>query len=194
MPTSLLIAFDRFPKERELIARMILAYGEIEFAMLDILGAIFKNQQTAVRTLYQLRSESHRLNIVEAIATPWFEQQKMGGHFKEGMTAAFHCKNIRNQYAHCTFVADSEVLRLAQLEETAKTKGESCQVVLRAITRDFLGKQSAYFDYAHHQILWLDYNYRLKNDQPVRSGEAILKPKRLSPPKLNSRAEALPPR
>ena len=120
MPTSLLIAFDRFPKERELIARMILAYGEIEFAMLDILGAIFKNQQTAVRTLYQLRSESHRLNIVEAIATPWFEQQKMGGHFKEGMTAAFHCKNIRNQYAHCTFVADSEVLRLAQLEETVE--------------------------------------------------------------------------
>lgn len=192
MQTSLLTDLDRFPEERDLIARMILAYGEIEFAMLDILGAIFQNQQTAVRTLYQLRSESHRLNIVEAIATPWYEQTKMGGHFQEGMTAAFHCKNIRNQYAHCTFVAHHDVLRFAMLEETAKTKGELCQVVKRAITRDLLKKQSAYFGYAHHQILWLDYTYRIKNGQSVRSGDPIPKPKRLSPPKLNSRGEAPP--
>lgn len=194
MASSLLITLDQFPKERDLIARMILAYGEIEFAMLDILGAIFKNQQTAVRTLYQLRSESHRLNIVEAIATPWFEAAGIGGHFTEGMTAAFHCKTIRNQYAHCTFLTDDGVLRFAQLEETAKSKGASCQVVARPLTLALLEQQSAYFDYADHQILWLDHTYRVKNGQPVHSNAQIPKPKRLSPPKLSSRGEARPPR
>ena len=172
---------------------MLLAYGELEFAMLDILTAVLKNAQTAVRTLYQLRSETHRLNVAEAIAMPWFEATNMGGQFREGITAANHCKTIRNQYAHCHFVADDHVLRFANLELTAKSKGEQCKVVASPITLTLIKQQRAYFDYADHMLLWLDQTYRFKNGQPTHVGTKIPKPRRMQPPKLNSRGEESPP-
>ena len=194
MASQLLIQFEKFPKEQALVGEMLLAYGEIEFALLDILSAVQKNLQTAIRTLFQLRSETHRLNIVEAICAPWFDNLNLGGQFREGMIAVNHCKNIRNQYAHCLFVDDNPVLRFANLETTAKSKGEVCQVVASPITLALLTKQRAYFDYADHMILWLDYTYRTKNGQPVAVDQPVPRPRRISPPKLNSRGEGRTPR
>lgn len=194
MANHLLIQFEPFPKEKELISEILLSYGELEFVMLDILNAVLKNSQTAVRVLYQLRSEGHRLNIVEAIANPWFEANDLGSEFKEGMAAVNLCKRIRNQYAHCTFMADENCLRFANLEITAKSKGPKCEVVSTPITLPLIERQRAYFDYTDHMLLWLDYTYRTKNGQPVAVDQPIPKPQRIHPPKLNSRGEARPRR
>ena len=192
MASHLLIQFENFSNEQKLIGEMLLGYGELEFVMLDILNAVMRNAQTAVRTLYQIRSETHRLNVVEAIVTPWFEKLNLGGQLREGMNAANHCKNIRNQYAHCTYIADGSVLRFANLETTAKGKGEQCQVVASPISLELLKKQRSYFDYADQMLLWLDYTYRTKNGRPVAVDQPIPKPRRIQPPKLNSRGEAPP--
>jgi hypothetical protein len=188
MNTSLLIAFDEFPEELRLVSRMILAYGEIEFAFLDILGAVFKNSQTAIRTLYQLRSETHRLTVAEAIAMPWFESAGLGGQFNEAVNAAKKCKKIRNQYAHCQFIASDGVLRFCNLEKTATSKGAKCEVRATPITLEVLQEQSAYFDYADHQVLWVNHSYRVKNGLEVHHGGPFPKPKRIPPPRLDSRA------
>lgn len=155
--------------------------------MLDTLAAVFKDGTTAVRTLYQLRSESNRLSVFEAIAQPWFDQVKLGGQFKEGIDAAYHCKNIRNQYAHCHWLDVNGVLKFCQLEEVARSKAANAEIKAHPISLPLIKEQSTYFDYTDHMLLWLNFKYRLKTNQSPRTEGIIPKPKRISPPKLNSR-------
>lgn len=188
--STLLIHLDQFPKERDLIARMILAYGELEFAMMDILAAVLDDPAMAVRTLFQLRSEANRLAVFEAIASPWFAKADLGEDFSEAVNAATHCKSYRNQYAHCHWIANNGLLWFCNLEETAKTKGPKCEVKNRPITLAVIEKQMAYFEYADALLLFLDHEYRLKAGRPMRAEGSIPKPKRISPPKKDSRGEA----
>jgi len=39
-----------------------------------MLIAVLGDGQAAIRTMYQLRSESNRIAVAEAIITPWFER------------------------------------------------------------------------------------------------------------------------
>jgi len=190
--STLLIHLDQFPKERDLIAKMILAYGELEFAMMDILAATLNDSAAAVRTLYQLRSETNRQAVVEAIAQPAFDRAKLGGQFKEAMAAVNHCKGYRNQYAHCHWLAVGDILHFTQLETAARSKGADCAVKNVPITAGLLQSQWAYFEYTDHILLWIDNEFRVKAGLPIRGEGPIPKPKRISPPKRDSRGEARP--
>jgi len=190
MLDALLVPFAGFRREREIVGKMLVAYGELEIAVLDILTSVLKDGQASARTMFQLRSEANRLAVAEAIATPPFEKAGLGGQFKEAFDAMNHCKNIRNQYAHCIWIGDGGILRFANLEEAAKSKGEKCQVVSHPLTLALLRNQWAYFEYADHALLWVNQEYRKKHKQELH-GPIIPKPKRLSPPKQHSRGEAL---
>src|SRR5690606_28685494 len=148
-----LIPFRDFPEERELISSMILAYGELECAMLDILGAVRCDMSAAVRTLFQLRSEANRYAVVQATRGRAFDRAGLGKEVSEGMTAVGHCKAYRNQYAHCHWIAEDGVLYFSKLEETAKSKGAECRVKNIPITLPVIKAQWEYFGYADHMLL-----------------------------------------
>ena len=186
---TLLIQLENFPRERELISRMILAYGELEFAMMDLLAATLNDSTAAVRTLFQLRSESNRQAVVEAIAQPSFNRVGLGGQFSEAMAAVGHCKNYRNQYAHCHWAECGGILYFTQLETTAKKKGANCTVLNIPITVQLLEKQWKYFEFTDHMLLWLDNKYREKSGLPIRGEGEIPQPRRVPPPKRDSRGE-----
>lgn len=186
MGGTLLVQFRGFRAERDLIAKMLLSYGELEFFMLDILTVAINDSNAAIRTMYQLRSEANRLAVAEALCTPKFATVNLGGQFKEGVTAMFHCKNIRNQFAHCTWISNKGVLNFANLEEPAKTTGEAkAKVTAHPITRALLQQQFAYFEYTSHMLLWLTQQYRKKTNQELL-GPMPPKPRQLVPPKLHS--------
>ena len=185
---ELLLPFEGLRKERELIGKMLLAYNELEYVLLDMLIAVLGDGQAAIRAMYQLRSEANRLAVAEAIITPEFTRSALGGSLKESLDALGHCKAIRNQFAHCLWTFDEGTLRFANLELTAKSKGEKCQVVSHPLTATLLRNQWAYFEYASHMLLWVNQEYRRKNNQSLH-GSIIPKPKRLPPPKLHSRGE-----
>jgi hypothetical protein len=195
---SVLVQLDKHPKERDLIGKIILAYGEIEVIVMDLVTAALNgDNKTALRTLFRLRSENNRLQVADAIARPWFTSQGLEGHYSEAMTAAHHCMGFRNHYAHCQWVSD-EVgqLRFGNLEDAAKSTGEKCQIILRPITRKRLQEQYDYFSYAEHMLLWVTDEYRLKTEQKrlLAGNQRVPKPKRVSPPKPDSRGEEPTPR
>ena len=191
---SVLIQLDNHPSERELIGKIILAYGEIEFMIMDLVCAALKEDiRTALRTLFRLRSENNRLQVADAIARPWFVAQKLEGHYAEAITAARHCMAFRNQYAHCTWVSDPDgQLRFGNLEDAAKQTGTKSTIAMRPLTLDLLKRQYGYFSFAEHQLLWVTDEYRLKTKQKrkLEPNQRIPKPKRVSPPNLDSRGEA----
>lgn len=187
----MLLAFEGRQRELQLIGKILLSYGELEFILLDTLGSVLKSRTHAVRTMYQVRSEVSRLTIFEAIATPFFEDVKLGGQLKEALDAMGHCKNIRNQYAHCTWMSKPERLTFANLEEPAKSKGPSAIIVFRPLTIRLLREQWEYLQYTDRLLIWLNQQYRRKTKRPLE-GPITPKPRRVSPPKRSSRGEPLP--
>jgi hypothetical protein len=55
----LLFEFESFPMERDLIGRMLLAYGELEFAVLGVVSQVMSDDiPTTTRVLFRVRGES----------------------------------------------------------------------------------------------------------------------------------------
>jgi hypothetical protein len=66
-------------------------------------------------------------------------------------SAASHCKNIRNQYAHCHWQLHDKKLHFLDLDEEAKSHHDQMlemTVTFRPIDRTLLEKQFQYFEYA----------------------------------------------
>lgn len=70
----LLAEFERFEKEQQLVGRMLMAYGEFEFTIAQLLGyAIPGGDDTAARLLYRVNGEAARLDVADALLRPFFE-------------------------------------------------------------------------------------------------------------------------
>lgn len=195
MVESLLIQFDYHSEERRLIGKIILAYGELEIAVMQLLTTTLRGDtNTAVRTLYRLRSESNRLEVADALVSPQLAQHKLAGAWDEAYAAMKCCKSIRNNYAHGQWLSDRGQLRFGDLDKAALTKGPNCAITMRPLSLAILKKQWAYFQYAHHQLAWIDYRYATLTAQPRVFPGKVPKPKKVPPPKLDSRGEVRFPR
>ena len=96
MADSLLLNFKHHPEERKAIADLILAYGDLESSLLNLLQAALNGDTyTAVRAMYRVRSESNRLEIVDALVTPRLAEQKLDGAWGEAYAAMKCCMGIR---------------------------------------------------------------------------------------------------
>jgi hypothetical protein len=125
MPHSLLITFDKHPRQRELIGNLILAYGELEFILQDILRAVLDDDlMTATRTLYRLRSEANRLSVADAIIRPKMEAQGILPAYLDAYCAMFACKNVRNRYAHAQYIVEHGELWVGDLDLAAIVRAD----------------------------------------------------------------------
>ena len=65
---SILIELDKHPTERDLIGKIVLAYGVLEVALLDnVRAALGGDINTATRAIYRLKSEGNRLEVADAL-------------------------------------------------------------------------------------------------------------------------------
>ena len=168
---------------------MVLAYGEIEVCVMNLLQATLGGDtNTAVRALYRLRSESNRLEVADALIVPKLTPY-LRGAWSEAYAAIKRCKQIRNQYAHGLFINDGGQLRFGDLDEAAQGKSEKSEIKLRPISLAALERQIGYFEYAMHQTLWIGDRYRIKTGQLRQIAQRVPKPKKVLPPKLDSHGE-----
>ena len=194
MSNSLLVQFESHQAELAIIGRLILSYGELEFATMDLIRAIFGgNTEKAVKSFYRLRSESNRLELADALVSGDLKDKPYGGHWNEAYSAMKHCKNIRNQFAHGQFIGDKGLLRFGDMDESAASRGETFKIRLRPIHVHTLQEQLNFFEYTHHVLLWLADQVRLDSGQARLIDNKIPKPKKVAPPKRDSRGELRPP-
>ncbi len=67
----LLLEFDSFPEEKAIVGEMLMAYGEIEFALVRLIGTFFQeDNDTAARILFRVKGEGPRLDVADAILRP----------------------------------------------------------------------------------------------------------------------------
>lgn len=169
----------------------------LEVALLEaVKAAMHGDTYTATRILFRLKSESNRLEVADAIIRPQFTSQKLGGAWQEAYAAFKCCKNIRNTYAHSTWISDPQgVLRFGDLEKAANTKEGASTIRFRPLTRQVLEEQFAYFTHADHLILWATDQFQIatKQERKLSEEQFVTKPQRISPPRLDSREAAHSP-
>jgi hypothetical protein len=177
---SVLIQLDNHPAERDLIGKIILAYGVLEVALMEaVTAALNGDTYTATRALFRLKSESNRLEVADALVRPRFAEQKLGPAWEETYGAFKFCKGIRNTYAHSTWISDERgVLRFGDLERAANTRAGKSNINFRPLTRPVLERQFAYFMHADHLILWATDQYQMATgqDRKLPEGQFVIKP------------------
>ncbi|QNM83549.1 hypothetical protein H8M03_04255 [Sphingomonas sabuli] len=195
---SILVQLDQHPEERDLIGKIILAYGVLEVALLECVRAALDDDiYTATRVMYRLKSESNRLEVADALVRHKMTSYKIGPAWEEAYAAYKFCKNVRNSYAHSTWVSDPDgTLRFGDLEKSAKSAVGKSNINFRPLTKPVLEAQYAYFTQAHHLMLYaLDqFQTAAKHPRKLAQDQYILKPPRVPRPKLDSRGEAPTPR
>ena len=194
MPHSLLMSFEKHPRQRELIGNLILAYGELEFILQDILRAVLDDDlMTATRTLYRLRSEANRLSVADAIIRPRMDAQGILPAYLDAYGAIFACKNVRNRYAHAQYVEEKGELWVGDLDEAAKSSGATTKIRFKLVTLRHLKQEWEYFCYADHALIYAANQYRIKTGQPLPLDAVIPKPRKVQLPRIGNPPAARSP-
>ena len=193
----LLSEFKEFPKERNLIGQMLLAYGELEFAILGCVSqALNDDIPTTTRILFRVRGETARIAVSDAIMRPTLSKYpKLASKWIMAHSAANHCKNIRNQYAHCHWQLLDKKLHFLDLDEEAKSHHNQMvdmKVTFRPIDHTLLEKQFQYFEYAAGCVYYPRDQLILKAGKEI-VGQPFPEPKSIpQPPRDNRPTKAAP--
>jgi hypothetical protein len=190
---SLLSEFDDFPRERNLIGEMLLAYGELEFVLVSSISqALSVDIDTSTRILFRVRGESARLLVADAILRPTFSRHQLEAKWITAFSAANHCKNIRNQYAHCHWQLHEGKLYFINLDEEATDNGEILNVTFFPIDLSLIERQYAYLEYAAAYLYFLDDRLARKLGKEL-STPPFPEPKSIpQPPRDNRPSKAAP--
>ena len=184
MPHPLLAQFENHPQERDVIGRIILAYGELEFMWLDMLRATQNDDlMRSLRAMYRVRSESSRLELADAFARTAMSEQGLLPAYEEAWTAMQFCKGVRNTYAHCQWVSIHGRLHYGDLDTSAKTRLGTAQITMKHVSLEFLARQYTYFAYTEHAAVYATNQYRIKTGQKLPEDMVIPKPRKIQPPK-----------
>lgn len=158
---NVLVFLNDHPAEKALIGECLIAYGELENSLLDLINAVLDDDQDApLRTLFRLRSEGQRLDVADAIARKWMDQAGLLQIYSEAFDAIRHCKSLRNQYAHCTWFTKDGKLSFINLEDAAKPKDGPVMLTPRFVDRALLEKQRGFFDYTEDLLVHVAESYR----------------------------------
>ena len=113
--------FDHFKQEGDLIGRMILEYGELEWMLCLLAGHVLDDLDTAIKALYRARGELQRMDIADALIRQRIDDEKLRHTYEQTFAHMAACKKLRNQYAHTNWIhAGSNKLCYVAIEEVAK--------------------------------------------------------------------------
>jgi hypothetical protein len=115
-------AFDRFKREGEIIGRMVIEYGELEWDLCLLVGHVIGDFDVALKTMYRSRGETQRIDVADALARNRLAIGRVRTIYEETVAHMRCCLKIRNQYAHTNWVDTvSDGLCFINIEEVAKT-------------------------------------------------------------------------
>jgi len=159
--STIMPAFDTFPKEGSIVGRLLAGYGELELGLCFCVAAVRDDFDMVFKAMFRPRGESQRIAIGDAMGREPFQRLKLGRRFEEAVASTRYCLKIRNQYAHCYWTDDfGRQLGFVELEDTAKSNqpvNNVFQIKAHDLTLALLQKQEAYFVYTRRYLTSLEH-------------------------------------
>jgi hypothetical protein len=142
-------AFHRYAHEAALVGRLLSAFGELEFTVLDNARRATDNSRLPfLRAMYRLRATSARLQSADAFMQPVCNQFDLGNEYEITKRAVHHCLKIRNQFSHCNWADDPNFpnsgLFFVDLEKAFEDV-EDIELHWKPIDRPLLTKHEEFF-------------------------------------------------
>jgi hypothetical protein len=193
---TIMSPFIAAPKEAAIIGRLLAGYGEIEFFILQILEKVLNHPSIAARLLFRLRSETNRLDIADAALCEVCYSWDLKDAYDNAMATVRYCLKIRNQYAHCHWLPETENgLFFCNLETPSKEKHGEIILEFLNVDESLLEWQETYFAFCQETLLWLRFELQHKLDPAEalkRSIPRFARPKGISQPPLHNPPEKHP--
>lgn len=183
---ALLVPFDRFANEAALVGKMLTGYAVLEIDLMHCVNAVRHDENAVLKAMFGARGEKRRIDVADDLGRALFEGLGLRDDFALGIAAMDHCRQIRNQYAHCVWW-DNNTPRLAfrAVEEIARLDENVRLADLHPahVTVPFLQDQLSYFEYTDDLLIWLIRDSRRLQGLPFHP--AVLRPAARAQPALS---------
>ncbi|WP_342708948.1 hypothetical protein AAFG13_29025 [Bradyrhizobium sp. B124] len=178
-------------QEGVILGRLLAGYGEVETSMLNCLVDVEGQFVTPIKELFGVRSAERRITIAGKLLTPELTKAGLQTELANVLDDMDWCRQIRNQYAHCTWYWTShEGLCFVNLEELA---GQGSFTSLFAnkqpIDVALLSAQEDFFNYVKESFFHLGSAYKdwdMKRVDSRRTVYVFPKPQLVSRPALHN--------
>ena len=189
---ELLIEFKRYPEEQAIIGRLLMAYGEMEFGVAKLLGHAFDGDDNiAARLFFRVHGEGPRIDVADAILRRFFTHLKLAGQWSNTVGALRYCKAVRNQYAHCNWLADSSrPLTFINMDTDVSSPDGELMLLLYPTSLAVLKEQQKFFEYATDWLYFLDCQCRRRSGIEAPDPP---EPKSIPQPPKHNRRKTPPP-
>ncbi|MEM7664330.1 MAG: hypothetical protein AAF250_00605 [Pseudomonadota bacterium] len=115
-------AFDRHTRIGEIIGRMVIEYGEMEWDLCLLVSHVSGDDDTAFKAIYRSRGETQRINVADALVRHKLTEGKFRTIYEQTIANIRRCLKLRNQYAHTNWLdTPSDGLCFVDVEELAKS-------------------------------------------------------------------------
>jgi hypothetical protein len=147
---TIMPCFDRYPEEGNLIGRLLAGYGELEIELCNCVSAITGNLDDAIKALFSERGEYQRIMKANKMARNSYVKAGLGVPYGTAIQDMHFCREVRNQYAHCTWFDTPDTgLCFIDLEAAANSNNPTVPLTLlrQRIDLALLEEQQAFFRY-----------------------------------------------
>jgi len=172
---------NSFPKEGEIIGRLLTEYTNLELqAVLNMVAVGPYSFDEIIKKIFQRMGESKRLKEIRKMGQQGYTPLLLTAEFDEAIDNIDYCREIRNQYAHSVFWDDwGDTYGFGNMEDiaqqTAKLKDFST-LPRNSIDLATLHLQETYFEYTDLYFIWLVHDAQKRLNKPHLN--------RAKPPKL----------
>jgi hypothetical protein len=180
-------AFRRYPKEAEIIGRLLAGYADLEITLMHCVHVVRSDLDTVLKTMFRTRGETARIRVADAFGRHHYSALKLETEFGMVLSAVQYCLKIRNKYAHCIWYDDyTGKLAFTDLEEIAEENAfltDLKSLTILHVDVPLLDSQESYYSYADQFLSWVNFEGR------TRAGELkqnpVAKPKQQNQPPLH---------
>lgn len=164
--------FNHFRYESDIIGRMVIEYGELEWVLCLLVRHVTGDMDVAVKSLYRARGESQRLDIADALIrnriNPAIKQI-----YEETLSHVRACLTIRNRYAHSNWIrAGSDKLAYIDIEELAKRNDpvDFDHLTHYHLTKELVEDQARFFNDVMQNMTYLNMEIQYLNGDTTITG------------------------
>ena len=182
---TILGEFLKFKDEAAVIGRLSAGYAILEIDLMHCAHVVRGDLDTVLKAMFRARGEKQRIEVADAFGRQHYQNLGLGNEFATAIGAMHHCRQIRNQYAHCIWWDDlSGRLALANLEQIAQQNALVADLhglVPYHVDVPHLRAQEEYFDYTDELLAYVNFEGRHRAGKlPIQ--DRVLPAQRPQPP------------
>lgn len=177
-------ALDHFKLEGDIIGRLVVEYGELEWSLCLLVSHVVKDLDLAVKTLYRSRGETQRVNLADALIRNRIDP-KAKQVYEETVARLRTCLKIRNQYAHTNWVrAAGDRLCYVDIEGLAERSDvvSMGNISLYRLDMDIIEDQARFFAEVAQNLNYLCMEVQYLNGSITLRGFHYIQ--NIAPPKM----------